>query len=156
MNLILGQSVAHGELISVEKEGCTLKAACEHTEIPYHVPVLAVKTRWNSSDDNVESNLKLEKALRHLSDTDTSSKQVWRKRVLSPLEYKAAKKMHRALLPFKWATKIFEKDTEPTVHKIVPEFFDQLRKLSLEGGLVSEFSRLLKRSQRSRFTPSHI
>ena len=137
-----------------ENNEVTLKDACELTEIPYHVPVLAVKTRWNSSDDNVESNLKLEKALRHLADTDTSSKQVWRKRVLSPLEYEAAKKMHRALLPFKQATKLFEKDTEPTVQKIVPELYeisDQLRKLSLEGGLVSEFAGLLKRSFDERF-----
>ena len=137
-----------------ENNEVTLQAACELTETPYLVPVLAVKTRWNSKDDNVESNLKLEKPLRHLSDTDTSREQVWRTRVLSPLEYEAAKGMHRALKPFKIATKIFEKDTEPTIHKVIPELFeisDQLRKLTLEDGLVSEFAGLLKSSFDERF-----
>lgn len=137
-----------------ENNEVTLKKACEDTETPYHVPVLAIKTRWNSSYDNVESNLKLEKPLRQLSDSDTSSKQVWRKKVLSPLEYEAAKGMNKALRALKVATKIFESDTEPTVHKVIPELFeisDQLERLTKEGGLVSEMADLLQSSFVERF-----
>ena len=132
----------------------TLRDACKVTETQYHVPVLAVKTRWNSSDENVESNLKLEKPLRHLSDTDTSKEQNWRNKVLSPLEYEAAKGMHRALKPFKTQTKIFETDTAPTIHKIVPGLFeisDQLRRMLLEEGIVSEFAGLLKNAFDKRY-----
>ena len=132
----------------------TLKEACELTETLYHVPVLAVNTRWNSSDENVASNLKLEKPLRHLSDTDTSKEQNWRKKVLSPLEYEAAKGLHRALKPFKIATKIFEADTIPTIHKVIPGLFeisDQLRRMLLEEGIVSEFAGLLKNAFDKRY-----
>ena len=137
-----------------EQNKIALKDACEFTDTPYKLPVLANKTRWNSADENVESNLKLEKPLRHLSDTDTSAAEVWRSKVLSPLEYNSARGMHMALNPIKKATKLFEAENVPTIHLVVPELFeihDALSELSLEGGVVSEFAGILKRSFMRRF-----
>jgi len=137
-----------------EQNKIALKRACTITDTPYKLPVLANQTRWNSADENVESNLNLEKPLRHLSDTDTSAGELWRSKVLSPLEYNSARGMHKALNPIKKATKLFEAENVPTVHIVVPELFeinDALRKLSLEGGVVSEFASILKRSFEKRF-----
>jgi len=137
-----------------EQNKLTLKNACTILDTPYKLPVLANATRWNSTDENVESNLQLEKPLRHLSDTDTSASELWRSKVLSPLEYNSARGMHKALNPIKKATKIFEAENVPTIHQVIPELFeihDVLSKLSLEGGVVSEFARILKRSFERRF-----
>ena len=89
-------------------QNITRKDTCKFTDTPYKLPVLANKTCWNSADENVESNLNLQKPLRHLSDTDTSAAEVWRCKVLSPLEYNSARGMHMALNPIKKATKLFE------------------------------------------------
>ena len=131
-----------------------LKEACTRTVTPFHKPVLGVKTRWNSIDDNVDSNLKLELPLRLLSDQDSTPKKIWRTRVLSPAEYRAASGMHKALKSFKLATKKFECDTAPTLHLVVPELFnieDNLRKLTREPGVVSEFAAILLTSFERRF-----
>ena len=137
-----------------EQNRLALKEACEFTDTPYKLPVLANKTRWNSADENVESNLKLEKPLRYLSDTDTSAGEVWRSKVLSPLEYNSARGMHMALNPIKKATKLFEAENVPTIHLVVPELFeiqDALSELSIGGEVVSEFADILKMSFERRF-----
>ena len=131
-----------------------LKEACTRTVTPFHKPVLGVKTRWNSIDDNVDSNLKLEPPLRLLSDQDSTPKKIWRTKVLTPIEYRAASGMHKALKPFKIATKKFESDTAPTLHLVVPELYnieDNLRKLAREAGVVSEFATILLTSFQRRF-----
>ena len=131
-----------------------LKEACIRTVTPFHKPILGVKTRWNSMDDNVDSNLKLEEPLSLLSDQDTTPKKIWRSRVLTPVEYRAAKGMHRALKGFKIATKKFESDSVPTLHLVVPELYniqDNLKKLTREPGVESEFASILLTSFEKRF-----
>ena len=74
--------------------------------------------------------------------------------MLSPLEYETAKGMHHALKPFKTATKIFEADSVLTIQRVITELFeiqDQLRKLSIEDGVVSGFAVLLQSSFDRRF-----
>ena len=137
-----------------EQNKIALKKACQITDTPYKLPVCANKTRWNSANDNVESNLKLEKPLKHLSDTDISAAEVWRSKVLSPLEYNTARGMHKALNPLKKAIKVFEQDTVPTIHLVVPELFEikeALTELASEERVVSEFAEIILRSFNNRF-----
>ena len=59
-----------------------------------------------------------------------------------------------ALNPIKRATKLFEAENVPTIHLVVPELFeihDALSELAKEGGVVSEFAGILKRSFKRRF-----
>ena len=124
-----------------------LKKACAETKIRYRLPSLAVNTRWNSTDDNLNSNLKLKSALEYLVLQDTSREQSWRCRILTPIEYKAVESMHKALGAVKHATKVFEADKSVTINLVCVELYnveDTLSKLILQGGVISQFAEQLK------------
>ena len=49
-----------------------LRKACQEVGIPYTTLKNLSETRWNSSKTNIDSHIKLEKALNHLVSTDTT------------------------------------------------------------------------------------
>ena len=49
-----------------------LRKACQEVGIPYTTLKNPCETRWNSSKTNIDSHIKLEKALNHLVSTDTT------------------------------------------------------------------------------------
>jgi len=132
-----------------EQHKVQLQEACKATGVQFHLPILANKTMWNSRYDNVDSNLKLKKALLHLSNNDTSSKQNWRNGVLSPVEFEAAEGINRALEPIKKATKLWESENSPTLHLVVRELFNirgTLKRLQKDGNeAVKEFAKGLQK-----------
>ena len=87
-----------------------LKTACDKSGTPFILPVLPNNTRWNSTEANVESIMKLTKALQYLHFNDATEKQVWLLGVPTAREFQAIKAIHQCLQPLKIMTKKWEGD----------------------------------------------
>ena len=138
-----------------EQQKEELVEACKTMDVPFIIPVLANKTRWNSCYENIESNLKLKQPLLYLSNNDKSKDQKWRTRVLSLVEFEAAEGINKALECIKKTTKLWETETSPTLHMVVRELINiraVLKRLCRdENEGVREFASKLLKSVERRF-----
>ena len=99
-----------------------LQEACKTTNITYIRPVLANATRWNSTEANLSSLLRLQPALSYLSYSDMSD--TWSEKVPSNVEFKVLGALQKVLEVFKITTKQWESDTSPTIHLVVKELWN--------------------------------
>ena len=66
-----------------------LKKACKEVGIQYRTLKNPSETRWNSSKTNLDSTIKIDKALNHLVSTDSTGQ--WTDMVYTPAEWRLAK-----------------------------------------------------------------
>ena len=109
-----------------------LKRACVSLEIKYTSLKKSQATRWNSIDTNVESVIRLKKAIRHLSYED-DYEGFWKNRNLNESEWKVAEGIHKSLEKVKTVTKVLEADKKPTINMVVNMLFN-LREFLIEFG----------------------
>lgn len=129
-----------------------LKEACEVTNTAFILPFKPGATRWNSKLMNVSDVVRLQPALQHLSVNDIVD--TWSVDVPTAREFETAKAMKKCLEPMKIATKKWESDREPTLHKVVRELWNiktVLDNLSTTGDNVKMFARNLQRNIDKRF-----
>ena len=96
-----------------------LKKACMEVGIQYTTLKNPSETRWNSSKTNLDSPIKIEKALNHLVSTDSTGQ--WTDMVYTPAEWRLVKAASEILeIPLK-VTKVWEGKKYPTMNVVCPE-----------------------------------
>ena len=123
-----------------------LVKACHATKTKFIKPVLQNATRWNSKHDNLVSVLRLKVPLQHVANNDVTGDLA--SLILTPMEFEAAAGLVACLEPLKIATKLWEKDLEPTLHLAVTELYNvkvSLEKLSQDANSsIKKFSSRFK------------
>ena len=130
-----------------------LKNACKEVGILYTTLKNPNETRWNSSKTNMDSIIKLEKALNHLVSTDTTGQ--WTDMVYSPSEWRLVKAGSKILeIPLR-VTKAWEGEKYPTMNLMCSELYKMKKKLedlsSSSCKFTSEFATVLSRKVERRF-----
>ena len=130
-----------------------LQNACKEKGIQFFLPKKMAATRWNSKHDSMASVLKLRPAFNFIANDDVTGE--WSEKVLSAYEYKIVEHVLMILKPFKKATKVWEADTVPTIHQVIPELFnirDELvRHTKSSESYVRAFSESLLKSLDNRY-----
>jgi len=109
---------------SVRKSGNQLddlSDACTNTNTPNILPKKSQNTRWNSLQDCMESVLRLQPAFQYLAASDPDD---WSGKTLSKKEAQAATALSKILECAKVATKLWEKDREPSIHYVIRELWN--------------------------------
>lgn len=136
-----------------EKNKNDLKKECQLKEIRFIMPVLPNETRWHSVEMNVSSVLHLTPAIQSLAQKDASLQ--WEKLVPNAAELKLLKSMVEILTRIKVTCKIWESDSKPTIHTVIPELYDIHdvldNKQRNRERYVSVFARELKKLVGERF-----
>ena len=102
------------KLVKSEARRDELKAACVATNTKFIMPSLPGKTRWNSTEENLESCVKVRTALLHLSLNDEGDN--WSECVPNGREFIVAEAVQECLQPCKVATKLRESDKKASLH----------------------------------------
>ena len=129
-----------------------LKQACLITSTRFIYPVKPGKTRWNSTDSNLESCLKLQPALTHLKVYDRSG--TWSETVPNLREFDIVKAVHQCLQPAKIATKTWELDRKASIHEVVKQLYNMkmaLEDLANTSAYVKTFARNFLKQIQKRF-----
>ena len=130
-----------------------LKEACKVVRIPYTTLKNPNDTRWNSSKTNLDSIIKIEKALNHLVSTDRTGQ--WTEMVFSSAEWRLAKAASKILeIPLK-VTKVWEGEKYATINMVCSELYEMKKKLenlsSSSCIFSSNFAAVLNRKIENRF-----
>ena len=131
-----------------------LKGACVAIKIPYTSLKNPNDTRWNSEVKNLESIIKLKKALVWLvNNADTTAQ--WSAMVFSPAEWRLAEAAVTILrIPLK-VTKMWEGEVYPTMNLVVSELFEMKEKLKSQVAahciFTSHFAEVLLKKIERRF-----
>ena len=129
-----------------------LKQACLQTNTDFILPIKPGATRWNSTEANLHSCLRLQPALNHLSFFDRSN--TWSDCVPSVREFDVVEAVQKCLQPLKIATKMWEADRKASLHQIVKQLFNvkcELEDLSNSSPNVKMFARNLLKQVMKRF-----
>ena len=130
-----------------------LKEACKEVGIQYTTLKNPNDTRWNSSKTNLDSTIKIEKALNHLVSTDSTGQ--WTDMVYTPAEWRLAKAASKILeIPLK-VTKVWEGEKYPTMNLVCSELYEMKKNLedlsSSSCIFSSQFAAVLNSKIESRF-----
>ena len=109
------------KLVKSEARRDELKAACVATNTKFIMPSQPVKTRWNSTEQNLESCVKVRTALLHLSLNDEGDN--WSGCVPNGREFIVAEAVQQCLQPCKVATKLWESDKKASLHQVVKQLW---------------------------------
>ena len=102
-----------------------LKKACEECNIQFKKPVNPPNTRWCGFYKNLDSILHLKSALLYLNSEDN-----WKEHVLSVADWKLIEATSSLLKYFSETVLIFESESQPTMHEVIPRIFSLNERLS--------------------------
>ena len=94
-----------------------LKAACNKVKIKFVLPKLACKTRWNSRHANLDSIIKLKKAINYLVVED--SNEDWGEFWFSSSNWKKMESVAEVLEKVKVVSKALEAEATPTSNLVI-------------------------------------
>ena len=129
-----------------------LKQACIQTNTDFVLPIKPGVTRWNSTEANLQSCLRLRSPLSHLSFYDRSD--TWSECVPSVREFDLIEAVQKCLQPLKIASKTWEADRKASLHQVVKQLFNikcELEDLSNSSPNVKMFARNLLQQVMKRF-----
>ena len=129
-----------------------LKKACIKTNTDFILPTKPGVTRWNATEANLHSCLRLQPALSDLSLYDRSD--TWSECVPSVREFDIVEAVQKCLQPLKIATKTWEADQRASLHQVVKQLFNircELEDLSNSSQNVRMFARNLLKQVERRF-----
>ena len=131
-----------------------LKKACEECNIQFKKPVNPPNTRWCGFYKNLDSILHLKSALLYLNSEDN-----WKEHVLSVADWKLIEATSSLLKYFSETVLIFESESQPTMHEVIPRIFSLNERLSsfIESSTnvnAKKFAKELQKSLNKRF-PNH-
>ena len=112
-----------------------LKEACKKVNIDFITPKAACKTRWNSRGRNLESVVKLKKALSHLAVEGDS--EAWGDFWISSGDWKRIEMIAETLGKVKIVSKAFEAETTPTSNLVIYHIFNMKSELQEASRSVS-------------------
>ena len=131
-----------------------MKGACVANNVPYTSLKNPNDTRWNSEVKNLESIIKVKKALVWLvNNADTTAQ--WSAMVFSPAEWRLAEAAVTILrIPLK-VTKVWEGEVYPTMNLVVSELYEMKEKLKIHVAahciFTSHFAEVLMKKIEKRF-----
>ena len=129
-----------------------LKKACNQTNTEFILPVKPGATRWNSTEANLSSCLRLQPALTRLSIFDRSD--TWSSCVPSAREFDVVEAVQKCLQPLKIATKLMEADRKASLHQVIKQLYNircELEDFSQFSPFVKMFAKNLLKNVEKRF-----